>query len=101
MLPRDKGGVVDPRLKVTHYVHADPPPYTHSPWSAGLRDAELARSRPFYPSAPHWCADSEYVHPSPLPRGFYSCVRVDVCALVAYVYGLAEQGMTDVLFPFH
>lgn len=56
MLPRDKGGVVDPRLKVSKSTDLLAYIYTANsltPFLVGVWDAQLARCRSFNPPVAH------------------------------------------------
>ena len=107
MLPRDKGGVVDPQLKVSRRM--DSPAYvctrTLTPF-VGVRNAQLARRRSFHPPIAHRCSHPGYVLSHlvvPPHSNRYAVLILLLRCFLAYVYAMAEQGKEggpSISFPF-
>ena len=96
MLPRDKGGVVDPRLKVGK-INKNAACASLGPclltWPAGVRHAQLARRRSFHSPVTYRRAHPEYI----IPISFRALYPMLILGLsTAYVYGLAEQGKASI-----
>jgi hypothetical protein len=82
MLPRNKGGVVDPQLKVCRVVVMHTLPLMGSP--SGLRHFEHTRGGFVHSAVALFGSPCRFVHDS--------SIRAPLIPRLANTYGIAEQG---------